>query len=59
MRERTAEKGPEKTTLNLSLSAENKKFLKVYAAQQGTTVSSMIEDYVETLRNLQTERTFD
>ncbi len=40
----------ERTTLNLSVSAEDKKFLKVFAAQNETTISSMIHDYVNTLK---------
>ncbi len=40
----------EKTTLNISLTVEEKKFLKVYAAQNGLTVSGIIQDYIEELR---------
>ena len=48
--EKTKGNRPEKTTLNISLSVGDKKFLKVYAAQNGTTVSSLIQDYIETLK---------
>lgn len=54
MNEKTAENGAAKTTLNLSLTVEDKKFLKVYAAQNGTTVSGMIQDFIETLKNSRT-----
>lgn len=40
----------EKTTLNISLTVEEKKFLKVYAAQNGLTVSGIIQNYIEELR---------
>ncbi|MBQ9881223.1 MAG: hypothetical protein IJM42_01250, partial [Synergistes sp.] len=40
-----------KTALNISLPADDKKFLKVYAAQNGTTISDLIRDYTETLRS--------
>ena len=55
MTEKTTGNGAEKTTLNLSLTVEDKKFLKVYAAQNGTTISSMIQDYIEMLKNRQAE----
>ena len=48
-------KGADKTTLNISITADDKKFLKVYAAQNGTTISDMIHGYVETLKNDQAE----
>lgn len=48
--------GAEKTTLNISLTAEDKKFLKVYAAQNGTTISSMIQGFIETLKSEQTDK---
>ena len=38
MSEKTAGNGSEKTTLNLSVTVEDKRFLKVYAAQNGTTI---------------------
>ena len=40
-----------KTTLNVSISAEDKKFLKMYALEHDTTVAALIEAYVEKLRN--------
>ncbi len=45
----------EKTTLNISLTIEDKRFLKVYAAQNGITISSMIHDYIESLKHTQAE----
>lgn len=48
--ERAPGNGPEKTTLNISLTVEEKKFLKVYAAQSETTISNMIHSYVESLK---------
>ena len=50
MAEKTAGNGSEKTTLNLSVTVEDKKFLKMYAVQNGTTISDMLHDYVETLK---------
>ena len=59
----TAEKvvgnSSEKTTLNLSLTVEDKKFLKVYAAQNGTTISKMIQEYIEALKNSQSKESED
>ena len=53
MSEKTAENGSEKTTLNLSVTVEDKRFLKVYAAQNGTTISGMLQNYIETLKHSQ------
>ena len=39
-----------KTTLNVSISADDKKYLKMYALEHDTTVAAMIETYVEKLR---------
>jgi hypothetical protein len=55
MNEKVAGNGTEKTTLNLSITVEDKKFLKVYAAQNGTTISSMLQDYIEELKQCQGE----
>ena len=41
----------ERIPMNITLSPENKKFLKVYALEHGTTVSQIITEYVEKLRN--------
>ena len=49
MSEKTAGNGSEKTTLNLSV--------KVYAAQNGTTISGMLQDYIETLKHSQDDGT--
>ncbi|MDD7592986.1 MAG: hypothetical protein PUJ57_01930 [Peptoniphilaceae bacterium] len=40
----------EKTTLNISLTVDEKRFLKVYAAKNGLTVSGIIQKYIEGLR---------
>lgn len=53
MNEKVAGNGTEKTTLNLSITVEDKRFLKVYAAQNGTTISSMLQNYIETLKHSQ------
>jgi len=55
MNEKVAGNGNEKTTLHLSITVEDKKFLKVYAAQNGTTISSMLQDYIEELKQCQGE----
>ncbi|GEM_PF-1391063 len=55
MNEKVAGNGTEKTTLNLSITVEDKRFLKVYAAQNGTTISSMLQDYIEELKQCQGE----
>jgi hypothetical protein len=55
MNEKVAGNGTEKTTLNLSITVEDKKFLKVYAAQNGATISSMLQDYIEELKQCQGE----
>ena len=57
MREKTAGNGSEKTTPNLSVTVEDKRFLKVYAAQNGTTISGMLQDYIETLKHSQDDGT--
>jgi hypothetical protein len=57
MSEKTTGNGSEKTTLNLSVTVEDKRFLKVYAAQNGTTISGMLQDYIETLKHSQDDGT--
>jgi hypothetical protein len=57
MSEKTTGNGSEKTTLNLSVTVEDKRFLKVYAAQNGTTISGMLQDYIETLKHSQDDET--
>ena len=57
MSEKTTGNGSEKTTLNLSVTVEDKRFLKVYAAQNGTTISSMLQNYIETLKHSQDDGT--
>ncbi len=39
----------EKTTLNISLTVEEKKKLKIYAAEHGITVSAIIQKFISTL----------
>ena len=57
MSEKTTGNGSEKTTLNLSMTVEDKRFLKVYAAQNGTTISGMLQDYIEMLKHSQDDET--
>ena len=57
MSEKTTGNGSEKTTLNLSVTVEDKRFLKVYAAQNGTTISGMLQDYIEMLKHSQDDET--
>ena len=57
MSEKTTGNGSEKTTLNLSVTVEDKRFLKVYAAQNGTTISGMHQDYIEMLKHSQDDET--
>lgn len=40
----------ERVPMNVTLSPDNKKFLKMYAVEHGTTVSQVITDYVEKLK---------
>lgn len=40
----------EKTTLTLSVTIEAKKFLKLYAAQNGLAVSGVIQNYIKELK---------
>ena len=42
--------GEPRTNLLLSLSVEDKKFLKIYAAERGMTVAAVIHEFVEDLR---------
>ena len=39
----------------LSLSVEDKKFLKIYAAERGMTVAAVIHEFVEALRERKQE----
>ena len=57
MSEKTTGNGSEKTTLNLSVTVEDKRFLKVYAAQNGTTISGMLQGYIEMLKHSQDDET--
>ena len=40
-----------KTTLNLSMSPDDKKYLKTYAIEHNTTVTQLIAEYVRQLRD--------
>ena len=53
-----AEGNTGKTPLNISLPAEDKKFLKVYAAQNGTTISKLVQDYIEKLKGRGSDRVY-
>lgn len=44
-----------RTTMNVSLSVEDKKFLKIYAAEHDTSVSALIHEAVERLRQEERE----
>lgn len=43
----------ERTTMTLSLTVEDKQFLKIYAVEKGTTVAAVIHELVEGLRKEQ------
>lgn len=47
--------GVPRTNLLLSLSVEDKKFLKIYAAERGMTVAAVIHEFVEALRERKQE----
>ena len=40
----------ERVSMNIALSPEDRKFLKVYAAEHETTVAALIAEYVKKLR---------
>lgn len=44
-----------RTTMSLSLSIEDKQFLKVYAAEKGVTVAAVVHDMVEVLKKERVE----
>ena len=51
MADKKVEAGEEKrVSMNIALSADDKKYLKVYAAEHDTTVSAVIHECVERLR---------
>ena len=51
MRELHEQSNTEKrTSMNIALSPEDKKFLKVYAIEHDTTVAAVIHEFVEKLR---------
>lgn len=39
-----------RTTINISIRPDDKKFLKMYALERDTTVAALIEDFVTKLR---------
>ena len=45
-----------KTTLNLSMSPDDKKYLKTYAIEHDTTVARLIADYISNLRDNEARR---
>ena len=55
MNDMASGKGADKTTLNISITADDKKFLKVYAAQNETTVSHVIQNYIAALKHAQAD----
>ena len=46
----------ERVPMNITLSPDNKKFLKVYAIEHDTTVSAVIAECVEKLRKEEEKR---
>ena len=40
-----------KATINISISQDDKKYLKTYAVEHDTTVTQLIADYVRQLRD--------
>lgn len=45
---KTGEKKPDKkTTITFNISHENKKALKIYAAEKETTISAVVTEWVE------------
>ena len=57
MSEKTTGNGSEKTTLNLSVTVEDERFLKVSTAKNGTTIGVMRQDYIEMLKHSQDDET--
>ena len=49
-KEKEAAVREERVSMNIALSPEDRKFLKVYAAEHETTVAALIADYVKQLR---------
>ena len=45
-----------RTTLNLCLSKEDKRFLKMYALEHDTTAAALIHDYIDELRLTEAEK---
>lgn len=43
-------KSEPRVPINITLTAEDKQFLKMYALKHNTNVSAVIEEYVKTLR---------
>lgn len=38
------------TSMNIALTAEDKKFIKIYALENDTTVADVIHEYIQRLR---------
>ena len=49
-KEKTPAVREERVSMNIALSPEDRKFLKVYAAEHETSVAALIADYVRELR---------
>ena len=41
----------DKTTLSISLTKSEKRFLKIYAAEHDTTISALIHQYIQSLHD--------
>lgn len=41
-----------RTSMNIALSYEDKKFLKIYAIEHGTTVATIIHEYIANMRKV-------
>ena len=46
MRKRKPEKRGEKTTIQVSLTVDDKRLLKKYAAERGTTVAVVVREWI-------------
>lgn len=45
-----------KATLNISISQDDKKYIKTYAIEHDTTVARLIADYISNLRDNEARR---
>ena len=46
MEERKPERRGERTTIQVSLTADDKRLLKKYAAERGTTVAAVVHEWI-------------